>query len=165
MEIINRRKIYVRVNDKLSNPRDVSNGSAQGLAISLPLSSIYTEGLEDYLRTDDDINVDISIRPDYQRIETDHSMFIDDLSVLIYTTNSQNGIKAAQYVVDKIYRYFSDNNLKLNTEKTQILCLRKKMIPFLKHTSKTQRAKTWHMFLMLPFWGSSGMSSIIMIDY
>ena len=91
-----------------------------------PLVPYIQKVLEEYLRTDDDINVDVSIRPEYQKIETDHSMFIDDLSVLIYTSNSLKGIEAAQYVVDKIYRYFSDNNLKLNTEKTQILCLRKK---------------------------------------
>ena len=52
-------------------------------------------------------------------------MFIDDLMVLIYTTKSKEGSKAAQHVVNMIYKYFKDNNLKLNTDKTQILCFRK----------------------------------------
>ena len=56
-------------------------------------------------------------------------MFIDDLTALIYTTKSQKGIEAAQHVVNKVYKYFADNNLKLNTDKTQILCLRKKNEP------------------------------------
>ena len=82
--------------------------------------------MEEYLKNEDDDTVDITIRIEYNQIETDHAMFIDDLTVLIYTTKSKEGIKAAQHVVNKIYKYFKDNNLKLNTDKTQILCLRKK---------------------------------------
>ena len=48
-EIINNRTIKVKVNNSLSEPRELSNGAPQGLALSLPITSIYTNGLEEYL--------------------------------------------------------------------------------------------------------------------
>lgn len=48
IEIINNRQIFVRAKRKLVEPTDISNGSAQGLVLSLPFSSIYTEEWQKY---------------------------------------------------------------------------------------------------------------------
>ena len=119
-EIIKNRKIKVKVNNKLSEGVKLENGAPQGLSMSLPLSSIYTNGVEEYLK---------SAKKETQAdklIETDFGIYVDDLTLIIYTTNSDEGITAAQKIVDLIYKYFADRNLKLNYDKIKILCIRRK---------------------------------------
>ena len=98
----------------------MSNGSPQGLALSLPMTSIYTNGLEEYLDSVEKTN------EDDENVETDHKYFIDDLTLLIYTNRSRGGIAAAQKILDKVYLYFEEKNLCLNYDKTQIMAVRSK---------------------------------------
>ena len=86
----------------------------------MPLSSIYTNGIEKYLEETGKENESDEI------IKKDFGLFIDDTSLIIYTTKDEKGIRAAQKVVDAIYRYFKDRNLVLNNNKTKVMCIRKK---------------------------------------
>ena len=42
-------------------------------------------------------------------------MFIDDLTVLIHTNKDELGIEAVLQIVNKIYKYFENYSLKLNS--------------------------------------------------
>ena len=119
-QIINNREIRVKVNNAYSKPRKMSNGSPQGLALSLPMTSIYTNGLKEYLDSVEKTN------EDDENVETDHKYFIDDLTLLIYTNRSRGGIAAAQKILDKVYLYFEEKNLCLNYDKTKIMVVRPK---------------------------------------
>ena len=112
-EIITNRQVRIKLNNKLSKPVKISNGNPQGLSISLPLSSIYTNGIEKYLEeTGKDNEND-------EKIKKDFGLFIDDTSLIISTTKDDKGIRAAQKVVDAIYRYFKDRNVVLNNKKVR----------------------------------------------
>ena len=84
------------MNKAYSKPRKLSNGSLQGLALSLPVTSIYTSGLEEYLE-----NVEKTTEDD-DNVKTDHKYFIDDLTLLIYANKSQGGIAGAQTILDNV---------------------------------------------------------------
>ena len=49
-EILMNRECRVRVNSKLSTKMELRNGVPQGLSLSLPSSSVYTNDLEEHLR-------------------------------------------------------------------------------------------------------------------
>ena len=91
-EIIKNRVIKVKINNKLSEGVKLENGAPQGLPcpLSLLLSSIYTNGVEDYIsKVKKETNAD-------KRIETDFGIYVDDLTLIIYTTTSDEGIASAK---------------------------------------------------------------------
>ena len=63
------------------------------------------------------------------KVEVKLGLFVDDLTTIIYTNTSEEGVAAAQAIIDSIYDFFKENNLMLNHDKTKILCVRSKFTP------------------------------------